>query len=142
MKYLMHGAITETGQQLHEPDLESWMAQIGAWYKKHAGSGKLADAGYSLTGRGGPRPCGGRVTDGPFMEAKEILGGYSLLETDTIEEAVEIAKTWRDVNSGWIVIEVWPVIAQQVRPHHGGRLKARVRRVRLPASHRPWVAAP
>jgi hypothetical protein len=30
MKYLMLGMITEAGQQLDGPDLESWMAEIGA----------------------------------------------------------------------------------------------------------------
>jgi len=49
IKYLMLGAITEAGQQLQGPDRESWMAQIGAWYEKHAGSGELADAGYVST---------------------------------------------------------------------------------------------
>ena len=46
MKYLLLGAITESGQRLSPPDLESWMAEIGAWYEKHATTGKLADAGY------------------------------------------------------------------------------------------------
>lgn len=41
-----------------------------------------------------------------------MLGGYSLLEADTIDEAVEISKTWPGVDSGWIVIEVRPVVAQ------------------------------
>jgi hypothetical protein len=75
MKYLVHGSITEAGQQLHEPGLESWMAQIGAWHEKHAGSGKLADASYQL---GWPEKAttvrAGGVTDGPFLEAKEIPG--------------------------------------------------------------------
>jgi hypothetical protein len=44
------------------------------------------------------------------MEAKEVLGGYSALETDTIDEAVEIAKTWPGVDRGWITMEVRPVI--------------------------------
>ena len=51
-------------------------------------------------------------TDGPFMETKEALGGYSVLETDTIEEAVEIARTWPGVDRGWITIEVRPVFAR------------------------------
>ena len=38
MKYLLLGAITESGQRLSPPDLESWMAEIGAWYEKHATS--------------------------------------------------------------------------------------------------------
>ena len=50
------------------------------------------------------------VTDGPFMETKEALGGYSILDTDTIEEAVEIARTWPGVDRGWMAVEVRPVI--------------------------------
>jgi hypothetical protein len=52
----------------------------------------------------------GGVTDGPFMETKEALGGYSILETDTLDEAVEIARTWPGVDRGWITIEVRPVV--------------------------------
>jgi hypothetical protein len=50
------------------------------------------------------------VTDGPFMETKEALGGYSVLETDTIEEAIEIAGTWPGVDRGWMTVEVRPVV--------------------------------
>ena len=51
------------------------------------------------------------MTDGPYIEAKEVLGGYSLLETADIDEAVDIAKTWPGVDQGWIVMEVRPVMA-------------------------------
>ena len=113
MKYLLLGAITETGRQLQGPDLESWMAEIGAWYEKHGGTGKLADAGYQLDGPDKAKTIrASGVTDGPFMEAKEVLGGYSLLETATIDEAVEIARTWPGVDRGWITMEVRPVMAQ------------------------------
>jgi hypothetical protein len=39
------------------------------------------------------RPRGGKpfVTDGPFIETKEQLGSYFVIEADTIEEAVEVA---------------------------------------------------
>jgi hypothetical protein len=113
MKYLMLGAITEAGQQLKGADLESWMAEIGAWYEEHASSGKLADAGYQLDGPHTARTVrASGVTDGPFIESKEALGGYSLLETATVDEAVEIAKTWPGVDRGWITMEIRPVMAQ------------------------------
>lgn len=113
MKYLILGAITEAGQQLAPPDLEAWMAEIGAWYEKYGSAGKLADPGFQLEGPGKARTVRAHgVTDGPYIEAKEVLGGYSLLEADTIDEAVEISKTWPGVDSGWIVIEVRPVVAQ------------------------------
>jgi hypothetical protein len=44
------------------------------------------------------------------MEAKEVLGGYSLVETGTLDEAVELAKTWPGVDRGWITMEVRPVM--------------------------------
>ena len=50
------------------------------------------------------------VTDGPFIETKEVLGGYSVIEADTIDEAVDIAKTWPGVDRGGITMEVRPVI--------------------------------
>lgn len=113
MKYLMLGAITEAGQRLPEAGLESWMAEIGAWYEKHAGSGKLADAGYQLDWPHTAKTVrASGVTDGPFMESKEVLGGYSLLETASLDEAVEVAKTWPGVDQGWIALEIRPVMVQ------------------------------
>lgn len=113
MKYLMLGMITEAGQQLRGPDLEAWMAEIGAWYEKYGSSGKLADAGHQLDSADKAKTVrASGVTDGPFMEAKEVLGGYSLLETATTEEAVEISKTWPGVDRGWMVIEITPVVVQ------------------------------
>ena len=50
------------------------------------------------------------VTDGPYMEAKEVLGGYSLVEAATIDEAVELARTWPGLDRGWITMEVRPVM--------------------------------
>jgi hypothetical protein len=111
MKYLMLGLITETGQQLRGPDLEAWMAEIMAWYEKHGSAGTLADPGHQLDGPDKAKTVrASGVTDGPYMEAKEVLGGYSLVETGTIDEAVELAKTWPGVDRGWITMEIRPVM--------------------------------
>jgi hypothetical protein len=45
------------------------------------------------------------VTDGPFIESKETLGGYYLIEAADLDEAMEIAK---EVPAG-VGVEVWPV---------------------------------
>lgn len=51
----------------------------------------------------------GKVTasDGPFAEAKEMLGGFNLIEADSIEEAVKIAATFPWAQTG--CVEVRPV---------------------------------
>ena len=49
--------------------------------------------------RSGPKPGGaaavcraGAVTDGPYVEGKEVVGGWSFIETESMANAVEIAK--------------------------------------------------
>jgi hypothetical protein len=46
------------------------------------------------------------VTDGPFAETKEVVGGFDLLECGSLEEAVEIAATHPMAEAG--TIEVRP----------------------------------
>jgi len=40
------------------------------------------------------------VTDGPFTEAKELIGGWALTEFDTVEEAVENTKRFLSIAGG------------------------------------------
>ena len=88
----------------------AWYAEIGAWYEKWGATGKL-DGGHQLQGSDSARTVrAGGVTDGPFVETKEVLGGYSVIEADSIDEAVDVAKTWPGVDRGWITMEVRPVI--------------------------------
>lgn len=47
------------------------------------------------------------VTDGPFAETREQLGGYFLIEAADFDEAVEIASNWPSARIG--TIEVRPV---------------------------------
>ncbi len=92
------------------PSTGAWYAEIGAWYEKWGATGKL-DGGHQLQGTETAKTIrSGSVTDGPFIETKEVLGGYSVIEADSIDEAVEIAKTWPGVDRGWITMEVRPVI--------------------------------
>jgi len=48
------------------------------------------------------------VTDGPFAESKEAIGGYLLLELDSLDEAIAAAKDYPGLNRG-ITIEVRPI---------------------------------
>lgn len=48
------------------------------------------------------------VTDGPFAEAKEHLGGYLVVDCETIERATEIAARWP--NARFCAMEVRPIM--------------------------------
>ncbi len=56
-------------------------------------------------------PENGRtVVDGPFAESKEAIGGYFMVQADTLEEAVAIARECPGLAHG-IKVEVRPVAA-------------------------------
>jgi hypothetical protein len=111
MKYVMLILNTEAAGKLTPEDYEAWSSEIMAWYEKNATSGALADGGAQLQGPETARTVrASAVTDGPFMESKEVLGGYSVLEAETIDEAVEIAKGWPGVDRGLVTMEVRPVV--------------------------------
>jgi hypothetical protein len=47
------------------------------------------------------------VTDGPFAETKEILGGFFLIDAKDLNEAIQVASKWPSARFG--TIEVRPV---------------------------------
>jgi hypothetical protein len=49
------------------------------------------------------------VTDGPFAETREQLGGYTLVEATDLDEAIEMAAGFLGQDS-WVSIEVRPVV--------------------------------
>jgi len=55
---------------------------------KVKGGQALARDGAIVSGKNGRN-----VSDGPFAESKEVIGGYLLLNVETFEEAVAVAKT-------------------------------------------------
>jgi hypothetical protein len=65
---------------------QEWMGKM-AGQGQLKGAGRLEDAGKCITGEKTPV-----VTDGPFAESKEIVGGYFLVLAPNLDAAVEIAK--------------------------------------------------
>jgi len=66
------------------------------WLAGIASQNKLADKGNTLL----PTLAGAKtvrpnnvISDGPYTEIKEFISGYIVIRTNTIEEAVEIAKS-------------------------------------------------
>ena len=59
------------------------------------------------------RVAGGRtlMTDGPFADTKEVLGGFVLIEAANLDEAIELAARIPVTRHGGIV-EVRPVVAR------------------------------
>lgn len=69
--------------------MQQMLAKWGAWkdkFKDH-----IVDWGDKLKSTG-KVVSGATVSDGPFVEAKEIVGGYMIVTAPSIELAIQIAK--------------------------------------------------
>lgn len=56
------------------------------------------------------RPGNPEVTEGPFAETKEFMGGYYLVDVESEERAVELAKRIPDAQIAGLALEVRPVM--------------------------------
>jgi hypothetical protein len=68
--------------------MQKWTDWIGEGFEK----GWMVDPGDALTLEGRVVNAKKIVTDGPFVESKEIVGGFSIVKADSIDAAAEIAK--------------------------------------------------
>jgi hypothetical protein len=67
-------------------ELQAVFEKYGAWSARMGGTGnKLRDDQGRVLVRNGN---GVTVTDGPYAEAKEILGGYMIVEADSYDDVV------------------------------------------------------
>ncbi len=64
---------------------QDWMGSIAA-------QNKLVDRGNRLSSEGIVVKPNGIITNGPYVELKEAIGGYTIVKANSIEEAAELAK--------------------------------------------------
>jgi hypothetical protein len=70
---------------------QEMQAQYAAWAAWRAKFEKEVIPGEGLKS-GGAVVRGGNVSDGPFIEAKEVMGSYAFVEAGSLAHAIEIAK--------------------------------------------------
>ncbi|BCJ42124.1 transcriptional regulator [Actinoplanes ianthinogenes] len=93
MRYLM---LSKT--QNNQPD-EKLFAEMAAFIEEMTASGVLLatggldPAGFKIASSGDDVT----VTDGPFTEAKEAIGGFALVEVRSREEAEELGRRFRKI---------------------------------------------
>jgi hypothetical protein len=100
MKYLMMIRHTESYRSGAIP--QGLMEAMGEFVAQGFKSGVLKDtAGLKSTAEGFRiRSSGGRlqVTDGPFAETKEVVGGFALVDVSSREEARELARQFMELH--------------------------------------------
>jgi hypothetical protein len=85
----------------HNPEKrEEIQKKWNDWIGGIAAQGKIASNGLHLTPQGSVLKAGGVVTDGPFVEIREILGGFIVVKADTMDEAVTLAHGCPAIDEG------------------------------------------
>ncbi|MES2622712.1 MAG: YciI family protein [Bacteroidota bacterium] len=72
-------------------ELQAVMKEWMDWMGGIAAQNKLADRGNPLTGAGKVVRPNNVVTDGPYTEIKEVIGGYIIVKAASLDEAAELA---------------------------------------------------
>jgi hypothetical protein len=84
------------------PPKPELLAAIGKLSQDMVKAGVLLETGGLLPSSRGARvrASGGKlsVTDGPFAETKELVGGYAILQAKSRDEAVELGKQFMEVH--------------------------------------------
>jgi hypothetical protein len=118
MKYLLLIYHTEAQQsKLREQDANAMYQEYGHLIGELSQKGKYL-GGYELkptSSASTVRVRDGKkvITDGPFAETKEQLGGYFLVEAADLDEALAISARIPSARDG--SVEVRPVIEQQMK---------------------------
>ena len=102
MKYvLMFVGTMEDQEQWDSQTREEAMAsyaKAGEWFMKYSQAGKIV-GGEELQGPNSSTTVSRQngkvtVTDGPFIESKEVVGGFAVIDVADLDEALAMAKDW------------------------------------------------
>lgn len=119
MRYML-SIILEPEYDAGKPAPDSLMEAMGPYVERNVASGQLiSTAGLKRTSSGA-RISGhsGKLvaTDGPFTEAKEVIGGYAVIEVPNREAAIEAANEFVQLH----IDHGMPDITVEVREIDGG----------------------
>ncbi len=93
---IFHGGLDMTASPA---ELQANMGKWLAWVEKLSKEGKYVSGEPLLPG--GKLVSGlSSVTDGPYTEGKEVVGGYFIIQANTMEEAIADCKDYPDYEHG------------------------------------------
>jgi hypothetical protein len=88
--------MSQVSPEQMQQSMDRWTKWIGQGFAE----GWLLDAGDALMPEGRVVKSTQAVTDGPFVESKELVGGFSVIKAESFDEAVRRAKTNPNIVEG------------------------------------------
>src|SRR6516165_11406410 len=96
---IFRNKLQDNNAQPTAEQMQAMLNQWQSWIKGIAAKGNYSGTNR-LTSEGKVLSSSNVVKDGPFAEAKEVVGGYLVVKTGSLESAVEIAKDCPIFNYG------------------------------------------
>lgn len=78
--------------QLSPEQIQAMMKPWQDWMGSLAAQNKLVSPGNRLAPEGKVVKAGGVITNGPYVEIKEAIGGYIIIRAASLDEAAELSK--------------------------------------------------
>ncbi len=79
--------------ELSPSEMQQIIERYRSWSQRMAQEGRLVD-GHKLADEGGRRVRAGKtapvITDGPFIESKDVIGGLFIIQAESYEDAVAV----------------------------------------------------
>lgn len=119
MKYVLLFVETEQFEKdfeaMSQAERDRAIERVYKWMADHSdkicGGSKLQSATTATTVRldAGSEPV---ITDGPFVEGKEVVSGYTEVEVDNLDEVLTMVRTW----PGCPLVEIRPIMEMSSTP--------------------------
>ena len=97
MQFLVYG--TDPSPEASPPPTPELMAEMGKFIEEATKAGIVVATGALQPTGTRLQLTGGKftVTDGPFIEVKELMGGFAVIQAKSLEEAIEWCKRFRTI---------------------------------------------
>ncbi len=111
MKYVLMFTGEPASRAAADPEVvQAVYGRIYQWFQDNAD--KIDDSGAELqpVETATTVKSGGIVVDGPFNEAKEVVGGFSVIDVPDMDAAIALAKTWPALEMPGVSVEIRPMV--------------------------------
>ena len=105
---------TSKESPLSPEQLQAMMKPWQDWIGSIAAKNKLVDSGNRLVPEGKVVKPNGIITNGPFVETKEAIGGYTMVRAESLDEATELSKDCPILQVGGSV-EIREIIPMEIK---------------------------
>lgn len=103
----LDAAVPEERQQEVYQAIYGWFSENASAFTDSGAELQSAETATTIRAGDDGAPV---VVDGPFSEAKENIGGFSVIDVPDIDAAIALVKTWPSLELPGVAVEIRPIV--------------------------------